>query len=131
MENLTNYVHPGEPLARAKKDGAGNRVVGAVKTHSAPASSSGGVLKNTTNENFANKKLKKKYNIQNRLSQHAGITEGVADLVQLLMGLLPGLGSLRVNEREAILMPLEEGITEGLKTAKVIRWNKENCTNFR
>ena len=65
--------------------------------------------------------MREKYNIHNRLSQHAGITEGVADLIQLLMGLLPGLGSLRVNEREAILMPLEEGIAEGLKTAKVIR----------
>ena len=71
--------------------------------------------------------IKKKVYIQNRLSQHAGITEGVADLIQLLMGLLPGLASLRVNEREAILMPLEKGIAESLKTAKVIRWNKENA----
>ena len=70
---------------------------------------------------FANKMIKKKVHIQNRLSQHAGITEGVADLIQLLMGLLPGLASLRVNEREAILMPLEKGIAESLKTAKVIR----------
>ena len=70
---------------------------------------------------FANKMIKKKVYIQNRLSQHAGITEGVADLIQLLMGLLPGLASLRVNEREAILMPLEKGIAESLKTAKVIR----------
>ena len=36
---------PLRPLARAKKDGAGIRVMGAVKTHSAPASSAGGVLK--------------------------------------------------------------------------------------
>ena len=65
--------------------------------------------------------MREKYNIHNRLSQHAGITEGVADLVQLLMGLLPGLGSLHMNEGKAILMPLEKGIAKGLKTAKIIR----------